>query len=91
MKMIKKETEQAKGADDVTLESWREERRDMEAERRLDSAGRKRQGDRLLEGKRQAAFDSSSAGHKPELEQGLAPGRAVALPGAVSSGESPLP
>ena len=38
MKMINEETEQAKGADEVTLESWREERRDMEARMAADSA-----------------------------------------------------
>ena len=48
MKMIKKETEQAKGADDVTLESWREERRDMEAEMAADSAQLKAAMDEAL-------------------------------------------
>ncbi len=38
MKKIKKGTEQAKGADDITLEGWRAERREMEAEMAADSA-----------------------------------------------------
>ena len=36
--MINEETEQAQGADEITLESWREERRDMEARMAADSA-----------------------------------------------------
>ena len=38
MKMINEETEQAQGADEITLESWREERRDMEVKMAADSA-----------------------------------------------------
>ncbi len=38
MKMINEETEQAQGAGEITLESWREERRDMEARMAADSA-----------------------------------------------------
>ena len=38
MKMINEETEQAKDADEVTLETWRDERRDMEAKMAADSA-----------------------------------------------------
>ncbi len=38
MKMINEEAEQAQGADEITLESWREERRDMEARMAADSA-----------------------------------------------------
>ena len=38
MKKIKKGTGQAKGADDITLEGWRAELRDMEAKMAADSA-----------------------------------------------------
>ena len=38
MKKIKKGTGQAKGADDITLEGWRAERREMEAEMAADNA-----------------------------------------------------
>lgn len=38
MKKIKKGTGQAQGADEITLESWRAERREMEAEMAADNA-----------------------------------------------------
>ena len=80
MKKIKKGTGQAKGADDITLEGWRAERREMEAEMAADNAQLKAAMEEAL------ARDDLPPEMKAERERQILTRREIEVMGLIVQG-----